>query len=160
MELKKTRAALGCRHGWIQDPSAIIWTWFLFPWPCCWGLPGLGPDSPRLSPLGGVMASVTPASLAPQPPIFLHREKARVFLVVPGKSLWYMRFPEPVLVAVVWLVRPCHLHPGSRLGTGDGSWGGRQQVIVSIYVSGPKGHHVGPHPGLQRSGRLWLVFLL
>lgn len=52
-------------------------TRFLFPWP--WGLPGMAPDSPRLSPLGGVMASVTPASLALQPPIFLHQEEARVF---------------------------------------------------------------------------------
>lgn len=43
----------------------------------------MAPDSPRLSPLGGAMASVIPAALAPQPPISFTKRKMEFFLVAP-----------------------------------------------------------------------------
>lgn len=50
----------------------------LLTWLCFWSLPGMALGRPGLSPLGGVMASLTSAALASHP-LFLQQEKARVF---------------------------------------------------------------------------------
>ena len=118
------------------------------------GLPGMAPDSPRLSPLGGVMASVTPVSLAPQPPIFLHQEKARVF---PSGTR-----EVPLIHALPWanpcscgvIGRTCHLlHPGSRLETG---WLlGRQTAEHCVHMClWAKGPPRGVPPGLAEVGEI------
>lgn len=78
----------------------------LLTWLCFWGLPGMAPGSPRLSPLGGVMASLTAAALASHP-LFLQQEKAS-FLSSSHRSperhsdptgLEHVSFPEPISVA-------------------------------------------------------------
>lgn len=74
------KSSLGWRPGWIQGPSDVIKTWLLSTLPSAHLALLLGSpwDGLWLSPLGGVMASLTSAALASYP-LFLQQEKARVF---------------------------------------------------------------------------------
>lgn len=82
----KSRSSLGCRHGWIQGPSDVPGLPSALSsahWLCFGTSPRHAPGSPRLSPLGGVMASLTPAILASHPPISFNKTEPEFFPVAP-----------------------------------------------------------------------------